>query len=128
MIMAIVARVRRDEADGAVEVVFVVPACEGFDPCLSISFCGKTLGRPIRAVFAGSEQRLGKGVVVADARATVGCDDAQIFHRGALHALPGSACTCMHERGAGIVRVQDQRARDAALGQDRLSDQLCCQA
>ena len=58
MIMACVARIRRDEADSTVQVFAVVPTSEGFDPGLSIRLSGKALGRPFRAVFAGSEQRL----------------------------------------------------------------------
>lgn len=56
--MTCVARIRRDEADGAVQVFTIVPTSEGLDPGLSIRLGGKALGRPVRAVFAGSEQRL----------------------------------------------------------------------
>ena len=62
-----VARVGGDEADRAVEVVAVIPVGEGFHPYLRIGFGGKTLVRPVGAIFAGAEQRLGERVVVADA-------------------------------------------------------------
>ena len=58
MIVACVARIRRDEADGAVQVFAVVPTSEALDSGLSICLGGEALGRPFRAVFAGSEQRL----------------------------------------------------------------------
>ena len=60
--MSCVARVRGDEADGAVQMLAVVPFCEGFYPSLRISLCGKPLGRPVRAVFAGSEQSFRDGL------------------------------------------------------------------
>ena len=56
MIMACVARIRRNEADGAVLVFTVVPTREALDPSLSISLGSEALGRPIWAVFTGSEQ------------------------------------------------------------------------
>jgi hypothetical protein len=56
-IMATVACVRRDEADGAVQVLAVIPAGEGFYPDLRIGPRGKPLGRPVWSVFAGAEQR-----------------------------------------------------------------------
>ena len=113
-IMPGVARVWRDEADPAVQVLAVIPVGEGFHPSLCICFCGKPFGRPVRAVFAGAEQRLREGIVVADPWAAVGRGDAQFlhggFHRRAFH-------------GAAIVGVQNKRARDAALGQHSPSDQ-----
>ena len=65
--MASVARIWRDEADGAVQVRAVIPIGKGFHPGLRIGLGGKPLGWPVRAIFAGSEQRLGERVVVADA-------------------------------------------------------------
>jgi hypothetical protein len=56
--MTCVARIRRDEADGAVQVFTIVPTSEGLDPGLSIRLGGKALGRLFRTVFACSEQRL----------------------------------------------------------------------
>lgn len=50
--MARVAPIRRDEADGAVQVLAVMPAGEGFHPGLGVCLCGKALGRPVRAIFA----------------------------------------------------------------------------
>lgn len=112
--MASVARVRCDEADRAMQVVAVIPAGEGFHPRLSIGLGGKTLARPIRAVFAGAEQGFGERVVIADPWAAVGRGDAQFlhcgFHRSAFH-------------GAAVVGMQDQRTQGAALGQHRLPDQ-----
>ena len=102
-----VALIWRDEADGAVQVLVIVPTGEGFYPCLGVGLRGKALGRPIWAVFAGSEQRLGKGIVVADAGSAVRGDDAQLLH---CHLHGGT----LH--WAAVVGVQDQWARDAALG------------
>ena len=45
--MASVARVRRDKADGAVQVLAVIPVGEGFHPSLGICFRGKAFGRPV---------------------------------------------------------------------------------
>lgn len=87
--MTCVARIWRDEADGAVQVLAVIPNSEGFHPGLCIGPCGKALGRPFRTVFACSEKRLGERIVVADTWAAVGGRDPQFFHRhlhrGALH-------------------------------------------
>jgi hypothetical protein len=57
-------------------VLAVIPCREGFHPSLGVSLGGKTLRRPVWTVFAGSEQGLGEGVVVAHARAAVGRGDA----------------------------------------------------
>ena len=93
------ARIWRDEADGAVHVLAVIPFCEGFHPSFRIGLGGKTLGWPVRAILAGSQQRLGEGIIIADARAASGRDDAQFlhrgFHRGTLHTLPPSHA-CRH--------------------------------
>ena len=125
--MASVARTWCDEADGAVQVLAIIPTGEGFHPSLGICFCGKALCRPVRSIFAGSEQSLREWVVVADPGAAVGRGDAELlhrgFHRGTFHPLPGSACPCMHERGAAIVGVQNKRLHKASLGQHRLPDQ-----
>ena len=75
------AHVWRDEADRAVEVFVVVSGGERFHPRLRIGLRGKTLVRPIREILAGAKQRLREWVVVADARAAVGCHDAQLFQR-----------------------------------------------
>jgi len=56
--MASVARTRSNEADGAVQVLAVIPAGERFHPGLGVCLCGKALGRPVRAIFAGSKERL----------------------------------------------------------------------
>ena len=115
--MTSVPRIRRDEADGAVQVFAVVPMCEGFHPRLSIGLFRKTLGRPFWPVFAGPEQRFRVRVVIADTRATVGRGDTQLFHRhfhrGTLHR-------------ATVVSVQNQGTHEAALGQNCLPDQNGC--
>ncbi len=125
------ARIRSDEADGTVEVFIVVPAGEGLHPSLSIGVGGKALGRPVWAVFAGAEQGLRERIVIADPRPAVGRGDAQFFHgrlhRRPFHPLPSSDFLANHERGAAVVGVQNQWARDAALGQDRLPDEDGCQ-
>ena len=56
-----VAHAGRYEADGAVKVLAVIPAGEGFHPCLCLGFCREALGWPVRAILAGAEQRLGEG-------------------------------------------------------------------
>ena len=76
------ARTRSNEADGAVQVLAVIPAGEEFHPGLGVCLCGKALSWPVRAIFAGSEECLGERIVIADPRAAVGCGDAQFFHGG----------------------------------------------
>ena len=115
--MASVARTRSNEADGAVQVLAVIPAGEGFHPGLSVCLCGKALGRPVRAIFAGSEERLGERIVIADARAAVGCGDAQFFH-GGFHR------STFHR--AAVVGVQNQWACDSSPSHDHLSDEDGC--
>ena len=61
-IMASVARIRRDEADGAVQGLAVIPSGEGFHPGLRICFGGKSLARPVWAILAGAEQGFGERV------------------------------------------------------------------
>lgn len=80
-VVSCVALVWGDEADGAVEMLAVVPACEGMHPGLRISLGGKALGLPVGAVFAGPEQCLEKGIVIADAWAAVGRRDARFEPR-----------------------------------------------
>jgi hypothetical protein len=99
-IISSVARTWRDEADGAVQVLCVIPTGEGFHPSLCIGPRGKSLSRPVRAIFAGSEQSLGERVVITDARPAEGRNDPRFFHRGfhsgtfhrAAIGLPFSAC------------------------------------
>ena len=76
--MPSMARIWRDEADGAVQMLTIIPAGEGFHPSLSVRRCGEPLARPVRSVFAGAEQSFGERIVVTDARATVGRGDAQL--------------------------------------------------
>jgi len=113
--MASVACARGDEADSAVQMLAVIPIGEGFHPSLSLCFCGKALGRPVRAVFAGSEQSLREGIIIADPRSAVGRGDAQFlhrgFHRGTFHR-------------AAIVGVQNKRLHKTTLRQHRLPDQV----
>ena len=105
--MTSVARIRGDEADSAVQMLAVIPIGEEFHPGLSICFCRKPLGRPVRSVFAGSEQSLREGIIIADPRSTVGRGDAQFlhrgFHRGTFHR-------------AAVVGVQNERLHKASLG------------
>ena len=107
------ARVWGDEADAAVQVLAVIPTGEGFHPRLCIAL----VARPLvghESEFAGSEERFGERVVIADTRAAVGLGYAQLFHR---HLHSGT----LHR--AAVVSVQNQRTYEAALGQHRLSDQ-----
>jgi len=64
--MTCVARIRRDDADGAMQVFAVVPTSEGLDPGLSIRLGGKALVRPFWAVFEGPEQGFREWVVIVD--------------------------------------------------------------
>lgn len=106
--------VRPDEANGAVQMLAVIPTDEGFHPSLCLCFCGKPIGWPVRTVFAGPQPSFGERITVADAWPAVGRGDAQFLHRH-LHSCP------FHR--TAVVRVQNQRAHDAALGQNGLSDQ-----
>lgn len=54
-IMACVARLWRDRANGAVQVRVVIPSGEGYHSGLGVRLCGKVLGRPVRAIFADAE-------------------------------------------------------------------------
>ena len=94
--MASVACIRRDEADGTVQVLTIVPVGEGFHPGLSLFFRGKTLGWPARPILAGSEQGFGERVVIADARATVGRTTTH-GHISPKHAylVIGAVATCV---------------------------------
>src|SRR5215213_296602 len=96
-------------------VLVVVPADELGDPALRVLLAGESRCRPVRPVLAGPEQGFGERVVVADPRPAVGGDDAEPLERG----LHGGA---LHR--TAIVGVQDERAREAALGPDRLADEI----
>jgi hypothetical protein len=54
-----------------VQVLAVIPAGGGFHPGLGVCLCGEAVGRPVRAIFTGLEERLGERIVIADARAAV---------------------------------------------------------
>ena len=47
--MASVARLWRDKANGAVQVLAVIPRGKGFHPRLGVIFGGKPFVRPVRA-------------------------------------------------------------------------------
>src|SRR5215203_2208748 len=96
-------------------MLVVVPADETGDPALRVLLAGETRCRPVRPVLAGAEQGFGERVIVADPRSAVGGDDAEPLE-GGLH---GSA---LH--WAAVVGVQDERAREAALGPDRTAHEL----
>ena len=103
-----------DEANGAVQVLAVIPRGKGFHPSLGVLFGCKPFVRPVRAIFAGAEQRLRERIVIADARSAVGCDDAKLFHSG------------FHRRTlhwAAVIGMQNQWAQGAFLSQNRLADQ-----
>ena len=89
--------VGRDEANRPVEMLGVVPADEGAHPRAGGREISKGLRRILGLVLQGAEERLGKRVVIAHARATEGREHPQALerhnHRGAFH-------------GAAVVRVQ----------------------
>ena len=59
---------RTDVTDPAVAMIVVVLTDKTHGPIPCRIEIGETLGRELRPVFGGAEQRLGVGVVVADAQ------------------------------------------------------------
>src|SRR3954466_305218 len=96
-------------------VFLIVAADETSDPALRILLAGEPRCWPVRPVLAGAEQGFGERVIIVDPRPAVGGDDAEPLkgglHGGALHRT-------------AVVGVQDERAREAALGPDRLAHEL----
>ena len=127
-VLATVALVGRDEADRAVAMLEIVPSSEALDPCPRRFDRCEAAGRPVGRVLAGPEQRFGKRVVIADARPADRCDYTELLHlrlhRCAPHSMPGSACSCMHERGAAVVGMKNERTGQAPLGPDRALQDL----
>src|SRR5262245_10484018 len=102
---------RSDVADGAVQVLVVVPADEALDPEQRKLEAAEGLSRKARAVLQGPEERLREGVVIADAGAAERSHDAEPLkgrqQRGALHR-------------AAIVCVQSQLLRISTFPFDGL--------
>ena len=98
-VLAGVFLLRGDEAQGAVAMVVVVPLDELVGPLPGFPHIGEAPGRQGGVVFSGSEEGLGVGVVVADARARVRGGDAQLIHQ----REDGSGL-----QGTSVVPVQDK--------------------
>lgn len=58
----------------------IIPIGEELHPSLRGILGGNPLARPVRAISAGSEQRLRERIVIADAWPAVGGGDAHFFH------------------------------------------------
>ena len=86
------ARGRGREADATVELFVVVPLDKRGDPCTGGVQACKGGGRRRGAVLQRPKQRLRKGIVVADRRATERGHDAQPLYGGqhgrAFHRPP----------------------------------------
>src|SRR5208283_2613755 len=88
---------RADVTNAAVAMIEVVPVDEACCPSARLIETDKALGGKLRAVLGGTEQRLGIGVIVTDARPGVrGFDPQPVEHRQYGRGL---------ERGA-VVAVQ----------------------
>ena len=74
---------RCDVANGAMEVLVVVPGDECGDPVASRGDCIEGLARIARAVLQRAEQGLRERVVVADAGAAERGDHAETLQGGA---------------------------------------------
>lgn len=102
VILAGVALVGGDEAQGAMLVDMVVPGDELFDPLAGVvEVLEGFFGIP-GPVLEGPEQALGVGVIVADRRSGEGGHDAQLLQGG----VQGGA---LH--GAAVIRMQHQSIR-----------------
>jgi hypothetical protein len=88
---------RGDIADAAVPVFVVVPLHEALRPLPGSVQISKSLDRELRLIFRCAEQRLGEGVVIADARARLGWLDAEPVQHGqtvvAFRVAPLSPCS-----------------------------------
>ena len=109
-ILAGMALGRGDVADAAVAMLVVVPVHELPRPVSRRIQIGKALGRKLRPVFGGAEQRLGERIVVAHARPRMGRRDAEPVQ----HGEHGGAF-----QGGAIVAVQHRARRHGmyTLGQ-----------
>jgi len=96
---------RADVADAAVAVLDVVPAHEVRRPGPRLVQIDEALGREIRPVLGGAEQRLREGVVVAHARARVrGLDAQPVQHRQHRRRLERGAVVAVKHRLVGQRR------------------------
>ena len=106
MIVAGMALSGADVTNAAVTVIEVVPAREASGLGAGLVEVGKALGRKLGPVLGGTKQRLGIGVVVADARPGVrGLDAQPVEHR---------QNRCSLERGTGAA--DDKRFHEAFWG------------
>ena len=87
-IQALVALDRGDEPDDGMAMLMVAPLREGMDPTQGFLKAAEAVHRIVRAVRAGTEQRLGEGVAVGNPRTAVRGRDAEPFPcRGASPTL-----------------------------------------
>lgn len=96
----------RDVVDAPMLVLMVVPGHEGQHPVARCFQAGKAGLGEVRNVLAGSEQRLDKGIVVADPRPAEQGRDTEL----AQHHL--NRLTLDH---AAIVTMQYERLANAAF-------------
>ena len=103
-----------DVTNAAVAMIDVVPMDEASGPGTGLVEIGKALGGKLGAVLGGTKQRLGIGVVVADARPGVGGLDAQpVEHRQHRRGLERGAVVAV-QHGLGAHRGNSLGQRGAA--------------
>ncbi len=91
VIVACVALSRADVPNTAVTMIEVVPVGEASHPNTRFVEIGEPLGGELGPVLGGTKQRLGIGIVVADARPGVrGLDAQPVEHRQDRGGLAGS--------------------------------------
>ena len=96
LVFAFMALLRADVADAAVAVIEVVPVDQFSRLGPGVIQAGEALGGELRPVFCGAKQRLGIGVVVADARPRVrGLDAQPLQHRQHRRGLQRGAVVAM---------------------------------
>lgn len=110
LILAAVALLGCHEADRAMAMVGVILFGEALDPSPRFFDRCEAAGWPVGGVLAGPEPRFEERVVIDDARAAGGRDDAELLHRR-LHR-------CALHRAA-VVGAKNERAGQAPLGPDR---------
>jgi hypothetical protein len=102
---------RGDMADAAVAVCMVVPLHEARAPVSGGLQIGKPLDRELRPILRCAEQRLGEGVVIADAWAGIGWLDTKPMSMAstvvAFKVAPLSPCSTAR---TGIACTPSARA------------------
>ena len=108
-----------DVTNAAVAMIDVVPMDEASGPGTGLVEIGKALGGKLGAVLGGTKQRLGIGVVVADARPGVGgldapprqnsCRPDMIWNLGAIRTKDGTVRRSIQEQSGGAVVAAGER-------------------